>query len=40
MDICKVYDCVDRTKLYLALTEELRVSAGVITVLQYMYADV
>ena len=40
VDLCKAYDCVDHTKLYLALMEELGVSAGVVTVLQHMYADV
>ena len=40
MDLCKAYDCVDHTKLYLALMEELGVSAGVMTVLCWMYSDV
>ena len=40
MDLHKAYDCVDHTKLYLALMEELGVLAGVVTVLLCMYADV
>ena len=40
VDLRKAYDCVDHTKLYLALTEELVVSAGVVTVLRQMYLDV
>ena len=38
--LCKAYDCVDHAKLYLALTEELGVSAGVVTVLRHMHLDV
>ena len=39
-DLRKAYDCINWSKLFMALVAELGVDAGLVSMLQRMYKDV